>query len=187
MLQALKKDLRAGLSVAIVAMPLSMAISVASDLPPTPGIIAALVGGIVVGFLTSCPLAIHGPAAGLISLLGTTFLAFSTAFGPKQGFVALQLATVVTGVISFVLGAFKFGSVGKIVPVSVVKGLTMAIGCLILAGQLPTLLGYKPDESQFFLKITFFEIQAWLPKILTIAQRLIYLSILSVHVSMNLI
>jgi MFS superfamily sulfate permease-like transporter len=139
----LKTDILSGLVVFLVALPLCLGIAVASGAPPFAGIITGVIGGIVVGYLSSSNVSVSGPAAGLISiiLLAITDLGYET-------FLA---AVVIAGLIQLILGLVKAGGISSYFPTSVIEGMLVAIGIIILMKEIPHAIGYdKAHEGDFY-------------------------------------
>lgn len=139
----LKEDLPAGLVVFLVALPLCLGIALASGAPLFSGIIAGIVGGIVVAFASGSAISVSGPAAGLtvIVLNGITELG---------SFEAFLLAVVLAGAIQLILGYLKAGTIGYYFPSSVIKGMLAAIGIILLIKQTPVAIGYVKGSRQYF-------------------------------------
>ncbi|MBC7173026.1 MAG: SulP family inorganic anion transporter, partial [Polyangiaceae bacterium] len=136
----LREDAIAAASVAAVAIPLSLAIAVASEVPPALGLISAVVGAIVVALSNGTPLAVSGPAAAMAVLVGTVVEA--------HGLGGLLFAGFVAGVLQLLTGALGLGRLVRLVPSTVVHGFTAGIGAIILLQQFPRALGFSaPDES----------------------------------------
>jgi len=135
-----KHDLVAAISVALVAMPLGLGIAIASGSPPISGIIAAIVGGFVATFIRSSHVAINGPGAGIIVVIltGNELL----GDGGLSGFPYVLAAIFVAGVLQMLIGLFKLGRLGELVPNSVVEGMLAAIGIIIFAKQAHIGLGH---------------------------------------------
>lgn len=141
--EGLADDLLAGVSVAAVGIPMSMAIALASDLAPIHGLVAAAVGGVLAACFGSARLSITGPAAALAVLAGQLVDA--------HGLAGLALITLLAGAMQLSVGLVGFGAIARLVPSSVVHGLTAGIGVVILVGQLPRAFGLpSPDESHAF-------------------------------------
>jgi MFS superfamily sulfate permease-like transporter len=139
----LKTDLLSGMVVFLVALPLCLGIAVASGAPPFAGIITGVIGGIVVGFLSSSHVSVSGPAAGLIAII----LAAIT----KMGYEPFLLAVVLAGVFQLVLGFAKAGSISSYFPSGVIEGMLTAIGIIIIKKELPHAIGYdKEHEGDFY-------------------------------------
>jgi len=126
-------DISAGLTVGCIAVPLSLAIAMASGVPAEVGLATAAVSGIAGGLMGGTTLAITGPAAA-ISLL---------VIGAVQahGLEALPVITLGVGAMQLATGVTRLGVYAKLVPVSVIAGFTTGVGTLILSGQIPKALG----------------------------------------------
>lgn len=139
----LRADLVAGLTVACVALPLSLAIALASDVPPEVGLTTAIVAGLVCAFFGGQSLGVSGPAVAMAVLVGQIVDA--------NGLGGLLIVGLACGVLQLATGMLGLGRLVRLVPVSVVHGFTAGIGVLILIGQLPRALGLPPtDESHVF-------------------------------------
>ena len=136
---SLKKDLTASLVVFLVAVPLSLGIALASGAPLMAGLIAAAVGGIVVGLCGGAPLQVSGAAAGLSVMTFTMVHQF--------GWAATCAVTVLAGLIQIALGLFKTGRITLAISPAVVHGMLAGIGVLIVLGQIHVLLGGTPQHS----------------------------------------
>ncbi|MDO8355100.1 MAG: SulP family inorganic anion transporter [Nitrospirota bacterium] len=133
-------DLLAGLQVALIGLPLSLGIAVASGAPPITGVISAIIAGLVFPFLGGAYVTISGPAAGLAPAL----LAGMIALGHGDlavGYPLLLVAICLTGVVQVLLSLLRAGSFALYFPISVVEGMLSAIGILIIIKQIPQLLG----------------------------------------------
>lgn len=130
---SLLTDISAGVTVGCVAVPLSLAIAVASGVPPEVGLITGVVSGVAGGLLGGTTLAITGPAAA-ISLLVVGAV-------QEHGIEALPVITLVCGGMQVMSGVTRLGVMAKLVPVSVIAGFTTGVGAMILSGQVPKALG----------------------------------------------
>jgi carbonic anhydrase len=133
-------DLLAGLQVALIGLPLSLGIAVASGAPPITGVISAIIAGFVFPFLGGAYVTISGPAAGLAPAL----LAGMIALGHGDltvGYPLVLVAICLTGLIQVVLSLLRAGRFALYFPISVVEGMLSAIGMLIIIKQIPLLLG----------------------------------------------
>ena len=135
----LQNDLPAGLVVFLVALPLCLGIALASGAPLFSGIIAGIVGGIVVAFASGSSLSVSGPAAGLTVIV----LNAITQLGSYEIFL---LAVVLAGLIQIALGYLKAGAIAYYFPSSVIKGMLAAIGIILILRQIPHALGYDKDN-----------------------------------------
>ena len=131
----LKADAVAGLTVAIVALPLSMAIAIASHATPERGLYTAIVGGFVISLLGGSRFQIGGPAGAFIVLVASIV--------DRHGFDGLLLATLMAGAMIFAIGALRLGTYIKYVPHPVTVGFTSGIAVIIFASQIRELLGLK--------------------------------------------
>ncbi len=134
------KDIPAGLVVFLVALPLCLGIALASSAPLFSGLIAGMVGGVVIASLSNSALSVSGPAAGLAALVAGAI----TAIG---NFPLFLCAVLVAGIIQVLLGLAKLGGIANYIPSSVIKGMLTSIGILIIAKQLPHAFGYDKDEK----------------------------------------
>jgi MFS superfamily sulfate permease-like transporter len=131
-----RNDLVAGFSVSLVALPLSLGISIAAGAPPMAGIIAAMVGGLLTTFIRSGHISINGPSPALI---GIVFVAIQQLGGWEHVLGAI----VVAGALQVVLGILRLGKIGDFFPSAVVQGMLAAIGVIIIASQIHTGLGVE--------------------------------------------
>lgn len=136
--KTLKNDLKSSVVVFLVALPLCLGIAVASGAPPMSGLLAGIVGGILIGFLSKSHVSVSGPAAGL------TVIVFDSinSLGAFELFLG---AVVFAGIIQMVLGFAKAGVLGYYFPHSVIKGMLTAIGLILIIKQIPHALGYDKD------------------------------------------
>jgi SulP family sulfate permease len=145
---SLRKDAIAGLTVAVVALPLSMAIAVASGVSPDRGVYTAIIGGFLVSALGGSRFQIGGPAGAFIVLVSATV----TRFGLEE-----LLATVfLSGLILTLVGFSRLGSLVRFIPHAVTVGFTCGIAVTILASQLKDLGGFQlsgPEPGPLFPKL----------------------------------
>jgi MFS superfamily sulfate permease-like transporter len=139
----LKYDLPASLVVFLVALPLCLGIALASGAPLFSGIIAGIVGGVLVSLLSGSPLGVSGPAAGLAVIV-------LTSIQELGAFEIFLFAVVVAGAIQLILGLLKAGVIGYYFPSSVIKGMLSGIGIIIILKQIPHILGYDKDPEGDF-------------------------------------
>lgn len=138
-----RRDLPAGIVVFLVAVPLCLGIALASGAPFFSGMIAGIIGGIVIGFISNSPLSVSGPAAGLTAVV----LASITKLGAFETFL---LAVVLAGVIQIILSLVKAGTIANYFPSNVIKGMLTAIGIIIILKQIPHAFGYDKDSEGDF-------------------------------------
>lgn len=148
-----RSDMTSGFILFLIALPLSLGIAMASGAPPMAGIITAIVGGIVVSQINGSHVTINGPAAGLIVVI---LASVERLGGGSAGYHATLGAIVISGILLFILGLCKAGTLGKMFPATVVHGMLSAIGLTIILKQLPFVLGVTPpakEPLQLFAKI----------------------------------
>src|SRR5579872_4734753 len=129
----LRADILAGITVAIVALPLSMAIAIASGVPPDRGLYTAIAGGFVVSALAGSRFQIGGPAGAFIVLVASTVA--------RYGIDGLLLAVFMSGLMLVLLGAVRLGSLIRHIPHAVAVGFTTGIAIIIFASQIRDLGG----------------------------------------------
>lgn len=140
-LRYLDHDLPAGLVVFLVAVPLCLGIALASGAPPFSGIIAGIVGGLVVSILSGSQLAVSGPAAGLTVIV-------ATAIEKLGGLEPFLVAVVLAGVLQLGMGFLRAGVIGAFFPSAVIKGMLAAIGLILIMKQLPHAVGYDAEAER---------------------------------------
>ncbi len=138
-LRQLSADAIAGLTVAIVALPLSMAIAIASGASPAQGLYTAIVGGFLVSLLGGSRFQIGGPAGAFIVLVAATVA--------QHGLDGLILATFLSGLMLAAVGLLRLGTFIKFIPFPVTVGFTAGIAVIIFASQLKELLGLALDHE----------------------------------------
>jgi SulP family sulfate permease len=131
----LRSDALAGLTVAIVALPLSMALAIASGLPPERGLYTAIVGGFLISLLGGSRFQIGGPAGAFIVLISLTV--------ERHGYDGLVLATAIAGLIMIAIGVLRLGTYIRYIPHPVTVGFAAGIAVIIFASQLRDFLGLE--------------------------------------------
>ena len=142
------RDVGAGITVGIVALPLAMAFAVASGVKPEQGLITAIVGGLLISLLGGSNVQIGGPAG--------AFIVIVYGIVERYGLTNLLISTALAGVLMFALGALKLGALVRYVPVTVVLGFTNGIAVLIALSQLRDLFGLRIEgrlPADFFTQI----------------------------------
>lgn len=134
-LRDLRADIVSGLTVAIVALPLSMAIAIASGVTPDRGLVTAIVGGFIVSLLGGSRFQIGGPAGAFIVLVAATVA--------RHGVDGLVLATMLAGLVLLAAGFLRFGTYIKYIPYPVTVGFTAGIAVIIFASQIKDLFGLR--------------------------------------------
>lgn len=139
------KDITAGIIVAIIALPLSIALALASGVEPARGVYTAIAAGFMVSFLGGSRIQIAGPTAAFATIVAGVVAA--------KGMDGLFIATVIAGFILIILGVFKLGNLIKFIPTTITVGFTSGIAVTILVGQIKDFLGLtyaqgvKPIET----------------------------------------
>lgn len=132
-------DLVAGVIVAIIALPLSIALAIASGVSPEKGIYTAIVAGFVIAFLGGSNVNISGPTAAFATIVAGIVAQFGTS--------GLVIATLMAGLILILMGVFRFGSLIKYIPHTITTGFTSGIALTIVIGQIKDFLGLTFPEG----------------------------------------
>lgn len=127
------KDVVAGIIVAIIALPLSIALALASGVTPEKGIYTAIVAGFVISFLGGSRVQIAGPTAAFATIVA--------GIVARAGMDGLVIATIMAGIILILMGLFHFGSLIKFIPYTITTGFTAGIAVTIFIGQIKDFLG----------------------------------------------
>lgn len=139
-------DLMAGITVAMVALPLSLAIAIASGAQPADGLVTAIIGGFLISALGGSRVQIGGPTGAFIVVVYGVIA--------RYGYDGLVIATFMAGIILLVAGWLRAGRLIALVPEPVVDGFTIGIGIIIAASQLKDLFGMQADmPAEFFGKL----------------------------------
>lgn len=141
-----KADAVAGLTVAIVALPLSMALAIASGASPDKGLITAVIAGFLISFLGGSRVQVGGPTGAFVVVVFNVIT--------QHGYDGLLIATFMAGLILIAAGAFKIGRLIKFIPHPVVTGFTAGIAVIIASSQVKDFLGLPLEEvpSEFLPK-----------------------------------
>ena len=142
--QTLTQDIGAGITVGIVALPLAMAFAIASGLKPEAGLFTAIIAGFLISALGGSKVQIGGPAG--------AFIVIVYGILERYGLANLILATAMSGVVLFLMGLFRLGTLIRFIPVAVVIGFTNGIAVLIMLSQIKDFLGLpvKAMPADFF-------------------------------------
>ena len=127
------KDVVAGVIVAIIALPLSIALALASGVEPEQGIYTAIVAGFLISFFGGSRVQIAGPTAAFATIVA--------GIVATDGMDGLIVATVIAGIILILMGVFRMGSLIKFIPYTITTGFTAGIAVTILIGQIKDFLG----------------------------------------------
>lgn len=139
-------DIKSGITVFLVALPLCLGIALASGAPLFAGLLAGIVAGLVVSIFSGSEVSVSGPAAGLTTIVAAAII----KLGSYETFLA---AVVLAGLLQLGLGLLKAGRLGNYFPESVIRGMLVAIGIVIILKQIPHALGDDRDyegEFEFF-------------------------------------
>ena len=126
-------DIVSGIIVAIIALPLSIALALASGVGPEQGIYTAIVAGFIISFLGGSRVQIAGPTAAFATIVA--------GIVAKNGMSGLALATVMAGILLIVMGFLRLGSLIRFIPYTITTGFTAGIAVTILVGQIKDFLG----------------------------------------------
>ena len=137
--EQLVKDIISGIIVAIIALPLSIALALASGVGPEEGLYTAIIAGFIISFLGGSRVQIAGPTAAFASIVAGIIA--------TNGFSGLVIATLMAGVMLILMGLFKFGSLIKFIPFTITTGFTSGIAVTILIGQIKDFLGLTFKNS----------------------------------------
>ena len=137
--EQLVKDIISGIIVAIIALPLSIALALASGATPEQGLYTAIVAGFVISFLGGSRVQIAGPTAAFATIVAGIIA--------TNGFSGLVLATIMAGIILILMGVFKLGSLIKFIPFTITTGFTAGIAVTIFIGQIKDFFGLTFSHS----------------------------------------
>ena len=126
-------DIVSGIIVAIIALPLSIALALASGVGPEQGIYTAIIAGFIISFLGGSRVQIAGPTAAFATIVA--------GIVAKNGMSGLALATVLAGILLIVMGFLRLGSLIRFIPYTITTGFTAGIAVTILIGQIKDFLG----------------------------------------------
>jgi len=135
------KDLTAGFIAGITTIPLSIALAAASGVSPEKGLIAALIAGLVISFLSGCRVQISGQTG--------AFVVIVYGIIAKRGFPALMLTTVMAGIILIFMGLIRLGNIMKYIPYSVTSGFSSGIAIIVIFMQIGDFLGLKMEQVPY--------------------------------------
>ena len=126
-------DVVSGIIVAIIALPLSIALALASGVGPEEGLYTAIVAGFIISFLGGSRVQIAGPTAAFATIVA--------GIVATKGMEGLALATIFAGILLILMGVFRLGSLIKFIPYTITTGFTAGIAVTILVGQIKDFLG----------------------------------------------
>lgn len=141
--EQLGKDIVAGIIVAIIALPLSIALALASGVTPERGLYTAIVAGFIISFLGGSRVQISGPTAAFATIVA--------GIVARNGMEGLAVATIMAGILLILMGLLKFGKLLKFIPYTITTGFTLGIAVTIFIGQIKDFMGItfetKPVET----------------------------------------
>jgi carbonic anhydrase len=143
LLATARADIPSSIVVFLVALPLCLGVALASGAPLFAGIIAGVVGGLVVGGLSKSPLSVSGPAAGLTVIV-------LAAIESLPSFQVFTLAVMLAGVLQLGFSFTRAGILAEFVPSSVITGMLAAIGLILILKQIPHAVGYDSEAEGIF-------------------------------------
>lgn len=129
------KDFIAGIIVAVIALPLSIALAISSGVSPEKGLYTAIIGGFIVSFLGGSRVQIGGPTGAFIIIVYGII--------QKYGVVGLTVSTIIAGIFLILMGLFRFGKVLKYIPYPIITGFTSGIAVSIFSTQIADFFGLK--------------------------------------------
>jgi MFS superfamily sulfate permease-like transporter len=153
-----KHDFAASIVVFLVALPLCMGIAIASGLPPFSGLVTGIIGGLVVGWISGCPLQVSGPAAGLAVIVYNLVQGYQNDYRAlnagatdeealRYAISMLGLLVLLAGGIQFIAGLARLGQWFRAVSPAVIQGMLAGIGVLIFAAQFHVMVQDKPRDG----------------------------------------
>ena len=137
--EQLIKDIISGIIVAIIALPLSIALALASGVGPEQGIYTAIMAGFVISFLGGSNVQVAGPTAAFATIVA--------GIVAENGMDGLVVATIMAGIILIIMGFLKFGNLIRFIPYTITTGFTFGIAVTILIGQIKDFLGLTFQTS----------------------------------------
>ena len=166
------KDVVAGIIVAIIALPLSIALALASGVGPEQGIYTAIIAGFVIAFLGGSQVQVSGPTAAFATIVA--------GIVAKNGMDGLIIATILAGIILIIMGLCRFGGLIKFIPFTITTGFTSGIAVTIVIGQLKDFFGVTYPQGMhtietmdklkaFFAGITTFNLHAFIVGVVCLA------------------
>lgn len=139
-LQKTQSDLKAGVVVFLVALPLCLGISLACGIPLLSGILSGIIGGLVVTTISSSVYSVSGPAAGLTAIVISSI----TQLGSIETFM---FCVFLAGIFQVAMGVLKLGNISTYIPNAVIKGMLAGIGIILIIKQVPHMVGYDADPE----------------------------------------
>ena len=144
--QQMVKDIIAGIIVAVIALPLSIALAISSGVSPEKGLITAIFAGFVISLLGGSKVQIGGPTAAFVTIIYSII--------QEHGLDGLITAVIMAGVMLVIMGLLKFGTLIKYIPKTITVGFTAGIALTLVSTQLKDFLGLNIEDvpSEFIPK-----------------------------------
>ena len=133
-------DLLSGLVIFLVAVPLSLGVAQSTGLPPASGLLAGVIGGILVGMISGSHVSVSGPSPGLILVIVSQFAVLGS-------FEAVLTATIIAGILQVIAGCFQVGVFADFLPTALIRGVIAAFGVIFILKQIPHILGHDADPE----------------------------------------
>ncbi|MBX9689169.1 MAG: hypothetical protein K2X27_20845, partial [Candidatus Obscuribacterales bacterium] len=144
-----RQDMLAGLVVALVSVPLSIGIAVASGAPPICGITSEIISGLVFPFLGGAYVTVSGPAAGLAPVILSSILQLGHG-DPTLGYHRIVCVIMLVGVFQILLTYMKAAKFSHLFPSAAIQGMLVSIGLMLTIKQVPNFIGHKYHAHEFF-------------------------------------
>jgi carbonic anhydrase len=144
-----RADIGAGFLVAMISIPFSIGIAIASGAPPITGLTSAIIAGLILPLVGGSYVTISGPAAGLAPILYQAILTLGLG-NMTEGYLLLLPIICLVGIIQIILCGFKIAKYSSIFPISVIEGMLAAIGLMIIVKQFPSLIGHQYIAHDFW-------------------------------------
>ena len=166
-------DLVAGIIVAIIALPLSIALALASGVGPQEGLYTAIVAGFIISFLGGSRVQIAGPTAAFATIVA--------GIVAKNGMDGLIVATIIAGIMLIIMGVLRLGSLIKFIPYTITTGFTAGIAVTILIGQLKDFFGLVYPAGTVTIE-TIQKVEAFAANISTINYQSVLVGVISLAI-----
>lgn len=160
--QQFVKDVVAGIIVAIIALPLSIALALASGVGPEQGIYTAIIAGFLISFFGGSRVQIAGPTAAFATIVA--------GIVAQKGMNGLIIATILAGIILIIMGFLRLGNLIKYIPFTITTGFTAGIAVTIVIGQIKDFLGLTYPEGTVTIE-TMEKVEAVVKNIITVNWR----------------
>jgi SulP family sulfate permease len=152
--RSLSHDIMAGITVAIIALPLSLALAIGSGVSPEKGLYTAIIAGFLISALGGSRVQVGGPAGAFMAIIAGIVAKYTKLAGgdPQAGYQALAICTLMAGVILILIGIARLGSLIKFIPYPVTTGFTSGIAVIIFSSQVKDFLGLSVNTPPEFVE-----------------------------------